>query len=90
MVTPTPTTMIHVRVRRKVKAKATKALAEMGPSVSDVVRVVLTYVAKTSELPFPFLVPNAETAAAVEEARQGGLTSFENVSDLLADLNAED
>jgi len=82
--------MVHVRVKRKVKAKATKALAEMGLSVSDVIRVLLTYVAKTSELPFPFLVPNAKTAAAVKEARQGGLPSFDSMSDFIADLNAED
>ena len=82
--------MVHIRVKRKVKAEATKALAEMGLSVSDVVRVLLTYVAKTQALPFPIEVPNAKTAAAVEEARQGRLPSFDSVSDLIADLNAAD
>jgi DNA-damage-inducible protein J len=34
-------------------------------------------------------VPNAKTAAAMQEARQGGLPSFDTVDDLMADLNAE-
>jgi hypothetical protein len=35
-------------------------------------------------------VPNAKTAAAIQEARNGGLPSFGSVSDLMADLNARD
>jgi len=35
-------------------------------------------------------VPNAATEAAMKDARAGGLKSFNNVSELMADLNAED
>jgi hypothetical protein len=35
------------------------------------------------------LLPNAATVAAMREARNGGLPSFHNVSDLMADLNAK-
>jgi hypothetical protein len=35
------------------------------------------------------LPPNAATEAAMQEARKGGLPSFRNVSDLMADLNAK-
>ncbi len=35
-------------------------------------------------------IPNAVTAAAMQEARQGGLPSFSSVSALIADLNSED
>jgi hypothetical protein len=34
-------------------------------------------------------LPNAATAAAMQEARHGGLPAFRNVSDLMADLNAK-
>jgi len=34
-------------------------------------------------------VPNAATVAAMQEARKGGLPSFNSVSDLMDDLNAE-
>jgi hypothetical protein len=33
--------------------------------------------------------PNAVTIAAMQEARNGGLASFRNVSDLMADLNGK-
>ncbi len=84
------TEMVHVRVNKRVKAQAAKTLSAMGLSVSDAVRVLLTRVAAEKALPFEVKVPNAATAAAMRQARNGGLTSFNSVSDLLADLNAED
>ena len=79
--------MVHVRLDGKVKAKAEKALAAMGLSVSDAVRVLLTRVAAEQALPFEVRVPNAATRAAVEEVRRGGLSSFKSVDDLMANLN---
>lgn len=84
------TEMVHIRIDRRVKAQAAKALSAMGLSVSDAVRVLLTRVAAEQALPFDLKVPNAATAAAMKEARAGGLASFKSVSDLMADLNAED
>ena len=84
------TEMVHVRIDKRVKAQAAKTLAAMGLSVSDAVRVLLTRVAAEKALPFEVKVPNAETAAAMQEARKGGLRSFDSVRDLMADLNAED
>jgi DNA-damage-inducible protein J len=45
-----------------VKQKATKTLAAMGMSVSDVIRMVLIRVAAEKALPFEVKVPNATTA----------------------------
>jgi DNA-damage-inducible protein J len=88
---PMPATeMVHIRIDKRVKAQATKALSAMGLSVSDAVRVLLTRVAAEKALPFDLKVPNAATAAAMKEASAGGLASFKNVSELMADLNAED
>ena len=84
------TEMVHVRIDKRVKARAAKTLAAMGLSVSDAVRVLLTRVAAEEALPFEVKVPNATTAAALREARKGGLHSFDSVSELMADLNAED
>jgi len=82
--------MVHVRIDKRVKAQAAKTLAAMGLSVSDAVRVLLTRVAAEKALPFEVKVPNAETAAAIQEARRGGLRSFDSVRALMTDLNAED
>jgi DNA-damage-inducible protein J len=84
------TEMLHVRIDKRIKARASKTLASMGLSVSDAVRVLLTRVAAEKALPFEVKVPNVATAAAMREARKGGLRSFRDVSDLVADLNAED
>lgn len=84
------TEMVHVRIEKRIKTQAAKTLAAMGLSVSDAVRVLLTRVAKEKSLPFEVKVPNAETAAAMREARKGALTSFRNASALIADLNADD
>lgn len=84
------TTLVHVRVEERVKARAAKALAAMGLSVSDAVRVLLTRVAAEQAIPFDLRVPNARTVAAMKEARRGGLRSFRSVPALLADLHEED
>ena len=84
------TEMVHVRVEKRIKMQASKTLAAMGLSVSDAVRVLLTRVAKERALPFEVKIPNPATAAAIQEARRGGLRSFKNVEDLMTDLNAED
>lgn len=70
------TEMVHIRIDRRVKAQATKALASMGLSISDAVRVLLTRVAAEKALPFEVKVPNAVTVVAMREARKGGLPSF--------------
>jgi len=82
--------MVHIRVDGKVKAKAAKALAAMGLTVSDAVRLLLTRVAAENALPFEVRIPNKETLAAMEELEHGGGKSFSSVADLMADLNAED
>jgi DNA-damage-inducible protein J len=84
------TEMVHVRIDKRIKTKAAKTLASMGLSVSDAVRVLLTRVAAEKSLPFEVKVPNTTTVAAIQEARTGKLPSFRKVSDLMADLNADD
>ena len=84
------TDMVHVRIDKRIKTKASKTLAAMGLSVSDAVRVLLTRVAEEKALPFEIRVPNTKTVAALREARKGKLPSFHDVSALMADLNAED
>jgi DNA-damage-inducible protein J len=65
------TTMVHVRVDEKTKQRAAKALASMGISVSDAVRMLLVRVAAEKALPFDVRVPNATTVKAMRTADQG-------------------
>ncbi len=80
------TTMIHVRVEEQVKKQASDALEAMGLSVSDAVRVFLTRVAAEKQIPFALRVPNAETRAAMEEARAKSQARFANANELFDDL----
>ena len=63
------TSMLHVRLDDDIKTQATEALAAMGMSVSDAVRLFLHRVAADQAFPLELKVPNAETRAAMEEAR---------------------
>tara|TARA_R110001599_G_scaffold214747_1_gene412876 strand:- start:716 stop:979 length:264 start_codon:yes stop_codon:yes gene_type:complete len=82
--------VVRARIDEEIKEEATVVLAAMGLSVSDAIRMMLTRVAREKALPFEALVPNEVTIAAMKEARQGGLKSFDTVEDLMADLNAKD
>lgn len=62
-------TMLHVRVDDEIKTQASVALAAMGLSVSDAVRILLMRVVNDQAFPLELKVPNAQTRAAMEEAR---------------------
>ena len=64
------TSMLHVRVDNEIKTQATEALAAMGLSVSDAVRLLLHRVVVDQAFPLELKVPNEETRAAMAEADQ--------------------
>lgn len=82
--------LVQTRIDGKVKEEAAAVLSAMGLTVSDAVRLMLTRVAHDKALPFEPLIPNAETVAAMREARAGGLPRFQSVDALLANLNEDD
>ena len=51
------TAFVRARIDEKLKEEAAAVLADMGLTVSDVVRIVLTKVAKEKALPFEMSVP---------------------------------
>ncbi len=62
-------TMLHIRVDEETKTQASEALAAMGLSVSDAVRIFLRRVVNDQAFPLELRVPNAQTREAMEEAR---------------------
>lgn len=62
-------TMLHVRVDDEIKTQASEALAAMGLSVSDAVRILLKRVVNDQAFPLELKVPNAQTREAMVEAR---------------------
>jgi len=77
------TSMVHIRVDQKVKAKAAKTLASMGLTVSDAVRLLLTRIASEKALPFEVRVPNRQTAAAMEAGERGEVSRGTNVAAMM-------
>lgn len=63
------TAFVRARVDERVKNDAAAVLAGLGLTVSDVVRMTLTRVARDKGLPFELKIPNAETKAAISESR---------------------
>jgi DNA-damage-inducible protein J len=61
--------MLHIRVDDDIKEQATVALAAMGLSMSDAVRLFLRRVVIDQAFPLELKVPNAQTQAAMEESR---------------------
>ena len=82
--------LVQAHVDKEIKDEAAVVLAAMGLTVSDAVRLLLTRVAREKELPLAPLVLNAETIAAMREARGGNLPRFGDVQNLLDGLHADD
>lgn len=65
------TAFVRARIDEKLKNEAAAVLADMGLTVSDVVRIVLTKVAKEKALPFEMRVPNRLTAETLAKSERG-------------------
>ena len=83
-------TVVRARIDERVKEKAAKVLSEMGLSVSDAIRLLLTRIAAEQALPFEISQPNAETQQAMGELERRRDAPFKTVAALMADLNADD
>jgi DNA-damage-inducible protein J len=60
--------MLHVRVDEDLKAEASEALAAMGLSTSDAVRLLFHRIVADQAFPLELKVPNSATRAAMAEA----------------------
>lgn len=83
-------TYIRARIDADTKTRATEALAAMGLSVSDAIRLLMVRVAEEQCLPFEIRVPNKTTVDAMKELKAGKGQRFTSVKDLMDDLNADD
>lgn len=64
-------TVVRARIDAETKEIATKALADMGLSVSDYIRMALVRVAHDKAVPFPVKVPNAMTVETMRKTARG-------------------
>ncbi|MDR2926121.1 MAG: type II toxin-antitoxin system RelB/DinJ family antitoxin [Azoarcus sp.] len=65
------TALVRARIDEALKNDAAAVLKDMGLTVSDVVRIALTKIAKEKALPFEMRVPNAQTAETLAKSERG-------------------
>lgn len=65
------TAFVRARIDETLKNEAAAVLAGMGLTVSDVVRIALTKIAKEKALPFEMRVPNTLTAETLVKSDRG-------------------
>ena len=81
---------VRVRLDSATKDRAADALAAMGLSISDAIRLLTMRVADERRLPFEVKAPNATTRKAIAELEAGKGKRFTSTKALMADLNADD
>lgn len=83
---------VRARIDERLKDEAAAVLAEMGLTVSDLVRMTLTRVARDKALPFELKSPNAETRTAIGESRalaKARTARFKDGQDVIDALDEE-
>ncbi len=72
------TEIVRARIDSETKDRANAALAEMGLSMSDAIRLLLLRIADEKRLPFDVKAPNASTRKAMVELELGKGKTFAN------------
>jgi DNA-damage-inducible protein J len=78
--------IVRARIDLATKERAAAALAAMGLSISDAIRLLMLRVADEKRLPFDVKVPNAESLLAMKELDQGNGKKFGTAAALFKDL----
>ena len=81
---------VRARIDAATKERAVEALADMGLSVSDAIRLLLIRVADERRLPFEVKAPNKVTREAIAELEAGLGHKANTVEELMAALHADD
>jgi DNA-damage-inducible protein J len=63
--------LVRARVDEALKNEAAHILGDMGLTVSDVIRIMLTKVVKEKALPFEMRVPDKLTVETLEKSERG-------------------
>lgn len=78
---------VRARIDPTIKREAAAVLAEMGLTVSDACRMMLTWVAREKCLPFGAEIPNEGTRQALEAVERGeGLHHAKDAADLFRQM----
>jgi DNA-damage-inducible protein J len=79
-------TIVRARIDHATKERASAALAAMGLSISDAIRLLMLRIADEKRLPFEVKVPNADSIQAMNELDQRKGKRFANKEALFKGL----
>ena len=85
----TNSSMLHVRMDSELKREAIQALAAMGLTASEAVRLLFHRIAVDQAFPLELKVPNARTRRAmaeVDEMVKNRKARFANADEMFAEL----
>lgn len=80
------TDVVRARIDHATKERAAEALAAMGLSISDAIRLLMLRVADERRLPFEVKVPNTATRKAMRELEVGEGHRSTDAATLFKDL----
>lgn len=83
----TKAAFIRARVEPKLKINAEHVLNALGITPTQAITMLYTYIARIQGWPLELKIPNAKTAKAIKETRQGkGVTVCKDENDLFKKL----
>jgi len=85
----TADTYVRARIDSATKERAADALAAMGLSISDAIRLLMLRIVDERRLPFEIKAPNATTRKAIAELETGKGKRFASAKALMADLSRD-
>ncbi|MCP9308674.1 type II toxin-antitoxin system RelB/DinJ family antitoxin [Zymomonas mobilis] len=78
--------VVRARIPTSTKGAAVKALDQMGLSISDAIRLLMTKIANEQRFPFSVELPTAETQKAIIELESGKGKAFKNADALFEEF----
>lgn len=82
--------MIRARIEPEIKEEAEKVLSEVGLTPSAAIGILYRRIVEERGLPISLKIPNGETEAALEEARDPEkLHRYRSLQDLIAATDEE-
>ena len=80
------TAIVQAKINVDLKDKASAVLAEIGMTVDDALRLLLTQVVEEHDLPLVMHMPNSETVVAMRETEGGTGKPYSSLDDLFRDM----
>ena len=85
---------LNIRIDEELKTKAEDVFSELGMNMTTALTIFLKTSVRYGGIPFELRLdtPNKETAQAIEDVNNNkGLSqTFDSISEMMEDLNAED